>query len=298
MQTFKKSLAILVLSAGLLSAASTRGAFVITGFDARSAALGGAFVSLAQGPQSAYWNPAGLGLFKGRALTGTYGRMGDFPVFYGYLSLIQGNEGLGGGALTWEYLGAKINGDTPWNEHTLAYAWGYPVNGWLNLGLRVKGLFVDNDLETRSGAKGWGVDASVLLTPVSFLRIGITGWDLASHLSWDTGEKESLTPTYQGGASLLLLKGAYVLVAEVKGEQGDALTDLKVGNEVWLFRTLALRVGLQRKMGEEDTRNIFTAGAGFRVERDGVAYLLNYAFSNDNEVLGPIHRVSMNLEWR
>ncbi len=289
---------LLFLSAGVLMGASTRGSFVITGYDARSAALGGAFVSLAQGPQCAYWNPAGLGRFQGRALTGTYGRMGEFPVYYGFLSLIQGNEGLGGGALTWEYLGTKINGEIPWNEHTLAYAWGYPVLPWLNLGFRLKGLFVQNDLEVRSGAKGWGLDASVLLTPLSFLRLGATVWDAASRVSWDTGEKETLPFTYQGGASLFLLKGNYILVAEAKGERDEALTDLKLGNELWLFHTLALRVGLQKKMGEDDQRNIFTAGAGFRIERPGIAYVVNYAYANDREVFGPTHRITLNLEWR
>ncbi len=289
---------VLLTSAGLLMGASTRGSFVITGYDARSAALGGAFVSLAQGPQCAYWNPAGLGLFQGRALTGTYGRMGEFPVYYGFLSLIQGNEGLGGGALTWEYLGTKINGEIPWNEHTLAYAWGYPVLSWLSVGMRLKGLFVQNELDLHSGAKGWGLDASVLLTPLSFLRLGATVWDVASRVSWDTGEKEHLPFTYQGGASLFLLRGSYVLVAEAKGERDEPLTDLKVGSELWLFHTLALRVGLQRKVSTEDTRNIFTAGAGFRIERSGIAYVVNYAYANDQEVFGPVHRVTLNLEWR
>ncbi len=298
MHTFKKRVVMLLISAGILLGASSQGSFVISGFDARSAALGGAFVSFASGPQSAYWNPAGLGMFKGRAFTGTYGRVGDFPVFYGFFSLVQGNEGLGGGALTWEYLGTKINGETAWNEHTLAYAWGYPVLSWLSVGLRLKGLFVHNDLELRSDAKGWGVDASLLLTPISFLRIGATLWDAASRLSWATGEKESLVPTYQAGASLILLDGAYVFIAEAKGEQGDALTDVKLGNELWLFKMLALRLGLQRKMGEEDTRNIWSAGAGFRVERGAVAYVLNYAYVNDKEVLGQTHKISFNLEWR
>ncbi len=298
MKAMKQIFAILLVAGTGLQAASTRGAFAVQGFDARAAALGGAFVALADGPQTAYWNPAGLGLFKGRALTGTYGRLGEFPVFYGFVSLIQGNEGLGGGALSWEYVGTKINDEIPWNEHTLAYAWGYPVTSWLGLGFRFKGLFVHNELDLRSGAKGWGLDASVLLAPLPFLHVGATVWDLTSRLSWDTGNRETLPPTYQGGIALLLFDKAYILVAEVKGERGDPLTDVKVGNELWLFHTLALRVGLQSKRGADDARNIFTAGAGFRIQRPGIAYVLDYAYANDRDVFGATHKISLNLEWR
>lgn len=276
-----------------------KGSFATLGYTPRALAMGGAFVGIAEGSGTSYWNPAGLSYYHDRGLFVMYGKYGDFPIYSGYLAILQGNRGLGGGAITWEYTGSRPYDRYRMSENTITYSWGNYIAPVISFGFRAKLLLVSSNFESIIGnARGWGVDIGLHTKPISWFSWGLTVWDLISRLKWDTQRTEKLPLTYQTGVAFYYFKHRLILASDLKGEAKETFTDWRLGAELWLGRALALRIGYDMKLGQGYEPGILTAGAGFSIKSKGVRYALDYAFLNQSGVLGAIHRLSLNLQWR
>ncbi len=297
----KKFICILMILGPVSLQGARRGAFASLGYDAQALGMGGAFVSVAQTPGASYWNPAGLAWFQKRAITGMFGRLGPFPVFSGYLAVLEGNQGLGGGALTWEYRGIKMyDGEVSMAENAFSYSWGNFMAPNLAVGFRAKALWVSSTFETIDGhAKGFGLDLSALFQPFPNLRLGAMIWDLFSRLKWATGRTEAIPFIYQAGGSFSLLQDQLIVAVEARGEPEDYLTEVRLGTQACVLNLLALRLGYMAKLGNPgtDEADVLTAGVGFLIHRGPAQYNLDYAFLNMSGVLGAMHRISFNILW-
>jgi len=297
----KRFICILMILGPVSLQGARRSSFATLGYDAQAMGMGGAFVSVATPPGASYWNPAGLAWFQNRGISGMFGRLGSFPVYSGYLAVLEGNQGLGGGALTWEYRGIKMyDGDVSMAENTFSYAWGNFVAPNLAFGFRAKVLWVSSTFEALDGhAKGYGLDLSALFQPLPNLRFGAMIWDFFTRLKWATGRTEALPFLYQAGGSASLLKDQVLVALEARGEPEDYLTEVRFGAQAQVRNLLALRLGYIAKLGDPgvDEEDLFTAGVGFYIHRAPVQYTLDYAILTTSGILGTLHRISFNILW-
>lgn len=147
---------------------------------------------------------------------------------------------------------------------------------------------------------GIGSDIGVLYTPSPSLGVGLRIADATTtQISWDTGRRESVTPSVRLGAMWMhavpQLDGVLTAAADAnmtfEGTTGNtqatiagAATDFYLGAEYWYKRALAVRLG--------NAAGQMSAGAGVRWNRVG----LDYAFVGHQD-LDTTHRVSAELQF-
>ncbi len=177
----------------------------------------------------------------------------------------------------------------------LSYA--RPLSAKLAIGVNAK-LIRQQVLDYSSF--GVGSDIGVMYTPSRAFGVGLRIADATTtQISWDTGRRESVTPSARLGAmwmhALPQFDGVLTLAADAnmtfEGTTGNtqaniagAATDFYLGAEYWYKRALAVRVG--------DAAGRVSAGAGVRWNTVG----LDYAFVG-HEDLGTTHRVSAQLRF-
>lgn len=147
---------------------------------------------------------------------------------------------------------------------------------------------------------GIGADLAAIYFPRPDLSLGVRLADITTtQISWDTGRRESVSPTALVGAQFTrqmpALRGAITAGVNVdlgfdgagsasQFSSGALGGDFAAGVEYWFQRAVALRAGA-------DAGNL-TAGAGLRVSRFGV----DYAFVSHDE-LDDSHRISGSVTF-
>lgn len=206
-------------------------------------ALGGAYVALAEGPTTGYWNPAGLTLLQNLAVEGMYTNWLGAGIHYQHLGLAgyppMGETRpilrLGETALTFALNRLSVMvPDIPWIEeggaagtftawsHLFLLSVGWPLSETLALGLTLK-VYHDRILEGAS--LGVGFDLGLFWetwVAIRKLRVGLVTTDVgSSRIQWygTTGESVNYVAwLLRAGASLLLWEERLVLA--VPGECG------------------------------------------------------------------------------
>ncbi len=151
-----------------------------------------------------------------------------------------------------------------------------------------------------SSSFGIGSDIGLMFTPSRSFGVGLRVSDATSTLiSWDTGQRESVTPSARLGVMwmkpLARFDGVLTVAADAnmtfEGKTGDtqatiagAATDFYVGAEYWYKRALAVRLG--------DAAGQLAAGAGLRWNKIG----LDYAFVGHQD-LDTTHRISAQYQF-
>ncbi|KPJ53900.1 hypothetical protein AMJ39_02595 [candidate division TA06 bacterium DG_24] len=183
------------------------------------------------------------------------------------------------------------------NEIAVYLSYGRGMSSSLYLGGSVKilGKFL-----YENSAVGIGADVGALYRPRSWLTVGAVLQDMTtSPLVWNTGTRETITPTLRAGLSSRHLverfEGDLTLAAgtDVRFEEqslgstlssGGVSLDLHVGAEYRYRDMVGVRLGADRGR--------LTAGAGFSVRM----FLADYAFLA-HEDLGNSHRVSLGVQF-
>lgn len=177
----------------------------------------------------------------------------------------------------------------------LSYA--KPLSAKLALGVNAK-LVRQQVLD--SSSFGIGSDIGLMYTPSRAFGVGLKISDATTTvISWDTGQRESVTPSARLGAMWMhavpRFDGVLTLAADAnmtfEGTTGDtqamlggAATDFYVGGEYWHKHVVAIRLG--------DAAGQLSAGAGVRWNKLG----LDYAFVGHQD-LDTTHRVSAQLQF-
>lgn len=147
---------------------------------------------------------------------------------------------------------------------------------------------------------GIGSDIGLMYTPSKSFGVGLRIADATTtQISWDTGRRESVTPSARLGVmwmrALPRFEGSLTLAADAnmtfEGKTGNtqatiagAATDFYLGAEYWYKRALAVRLG--------DAAGQVSAGAGVRWNKLG----LDYAFVGHRD-LDTTQRVSAQLQF-
>lgn len=257
---------------------------------ARSLGLGGAYVATANDPLGVLWNPAGLSSMDQNELRFENARLFEETSINAAGFAVPGSRwpslcvamvslGSGGFERTNEMngsLGTFREGQTAW-----ILGASKALSPRLAIGANAK--LVQQTLESYSGG-GFGVDAGALLQAGPRVRLGLAVQNLGGPSIALRDVAESWPTAVRGGASLSVLDGRGMLVAEATHAEGLG-TRLHGGAEYWIQSGLALRMGWDAEGG----------GSGGFSYRFHPQYQLDYAAAG--HALGLTQRVGLSLRF-
>ena len=277
---------------------------------ARASALGGAFASLAQGVEAAFWNPAGLEGVKGVQITGTHTeylqtlRLDHFAVagrsFGGGLSAslralysepIEERDDIG-----------NLTSRGSFGYHNLEFALGYgrSVSPGLSVGCTVQALR-ERMAEVSANALAAGFGAVWAPARVSGLRLGLSAHNLgkAAHYDLDgvQGAPMELPAAVQAGGSWQgpLTHGAVLRTALegrfTRDRNGIGMVGVEVATTGGAngAGAASLRGGLR----VNDDASRYSMGVGYAL----AGLRVDYAFVPMRFDLGDTHRIAFTAQF-
>ena len=284
------------------------GDFMELGVGARSLGMGGAYSAICMGPDSIYYNPAGLskiaryagelmhaynfkGLTKLDTITGGFkmGNIGSLGFGLQRLGIddikITGYDENGR-----PYIKETIN----WADNCVYFSYGRSLFNVINLGATFKYI--------RQGggdwhSNGYGLDLGIQMVLPANLRFGINAQNIIGSVKWSTGVRDDLTMNLKVGGGYFIpvdaVSGGMLLAVDSDirfagyGESaqihsGDFSMDMHYGGEFNIADILFIRGGAYRAD--------FACGAGIRLKM----FAVDYAFITHTE-LGGSHRISVGF---
>lgn len=308
MKPFRAAAACAVLVVLCARSALCSSAFLEIPAGARASALGGAFASLAQGVEAAFWNPAGLEGVKGVQLTGTHSeylqtlRLEQFAV---------AGRSFGGGlaaslrALYSEPIEKRddvgnVTGSFGYHDLEFALAYGRAVAPGVSLGGTVQALRERlDDAAATTCAAGFG--AVWAPARVSGLRLGLSAHNLgkAARYAIDgvPGAPMPLPAAVQTGGSWQrsFARGAVLRTALegrfTRGRNGIGMVGVEVATAGGAngAGAAALRGGLR----VNDDASSYSLGVGYAL----AGLRLDYAFVPMRFDLGDTHRIAFTAQF-
>jgi len=257
------------------------GSYLRLGVGARAQALGGAFSAVADDPQAAFWNPAGLVQFSG---INVYTQMAFFSYerkhsYFGYTHAVQEDLSL---ALSWlsysggddleRRIGPSLEplGYFSDRENCYMLSAGYQLRPQLSAGLT--GKVLSHHLDEQFGW-GFGFDLGLLYSYRGY-RAALVLRDLGSRINWRNAYQEELPLTSCLGGSVKIVRGLLV-AGEMSWTRGQPVRP-HLGLEYELAKELALQCGYDR--------DEFSVGATVRGYTDWADYHFGYVLGNERMV--------------
>jgi len=287
----------LVLAGTALAAAggtgTTAGVFLKLHGGVRAAAMGEAFVAVADDPSALHWNPAGMGQIKSAEFSSTYSSWFDGasftsltlvrPFYLGHSGGIMFNN-LDAGAIeetTLSQPGGTGRTFSPFAlTTTLAYC--HRLNTVLSLGF--SGKYLREDIDD-SSMRGYAFDLGALFRLSKKLSFGFT----VKNIGTFHGIDNALPLSYRAGISLrptdaLLLAGDLDL-------PNDNRSTFHLGAEYGFNELFCGRIGYNTRAEDNAGGNL---GLGTGIRREGMKF--DYAYLPFGD-LGDTHRISFGLSF-
>lgn len=298
------------------------GAFVDIGFGARPAALGNAFVGLANDVNCIVWNPAGISSIKKMQTAFTYTKLLGL-VDYNYLafSMPMKNDQGAGAALI-------VSGDAALREYTLnlGYSRKFLLDSlFIGFGFKLRyASFGNNSLnssdyllfepdeisdgilnQVKGSAFGFGFDFGVLYHLNEKIKVGLMFRDIYSPLFWNSkvdnpdkkakGKYSELIPFEPTiGTAFKVAEQITVVTDYTSVVRKDVSDKLRAGMEISMFKILSLRGGVQYFLNnEKDEKYSIGLGMNFGAGKER-RIRLDYTFMM--EELANSQRISIGLE--
>jgi len=277
-------------------------AFLAIPAGARASGLGGAFVSMGEGVESAFWNPAGLAAVQRIQITGSHDesiqhlRNDQFSVAGRWLG-----GGLAGSvrALYSEPIEARdelgnVTGTFGGDDLDFALAYGRDLVAGLRAGVSAH-VVRERLAELSTGTYAFGAGATWEPVGLPALRLGLALDHLGPNAHYTfadgAGRPLALPSAVQAGASYRwgLAAGMHLAAAlETRVSRGRP-TVAAIGGELTHPTGAALRLGLRL----HDDASIFSIGAGYTL----APLRLDYAFVPYRLDLGDTHRFSFTARF-
>lgn len=276
-------------------------AFLEVPAGAQASAMGGAYATVGEGVEAAFWNPAGLAAVRGIQLTASH---------YEFLEQLRhaqfGVAGrlLGGGAAATlravysepiaerDELGNQIG---TFGSHDIELALGY--GGRLGDRLRVGGTAaIVRERIADFAATTWSLGGGATWSPVSRpeLRLGLSAHNLGPSAAYTfdgvRGQPVALPAAVQAGASYGLEAAGLGVRGALEGRFTRGRSGiLMLGGELTHGSGAALRMGFRAN----DDATSFSLGAGYTLP----ALHLDYAWVPYRLDLGDTHRFSLSAQF-
>jgi hypothetical protein len=284
------------------------GPFLNLGFGARSLAMGGAFVAVADDATGGFYNPAGLTQITMRTFGAFYRKM-TLDRRLTYVTYGQPIRDEASISLAWVNAGVSDvmgrDGDGNLTEEISNYQnavqlfLGRKIFEQLSVGITIG--YIQYNL-ANINAYGVGFGASVMGRPVPELRLGAALENVGMKYSWTSGEywksvdsdilgssvEEEFPINIRLGASYLLLQDRLLLSSEIdKREKQKA--KLHLGVEGWALKNVAGRMGYDQ--------GSITFGVGLRQQIQSYILGFDYAFVGSRVGDDADHLISLQFEF-
>lgn len=299
-----------IASVSLVAQTTSLYRFLRNDASARSAALGGAFVSIPEDPTAVFYNPASVATLEESTIAATYLKHA-LDINSGFVSYNNTLEGIGDNGhfsvgVNYVNYGSFDRADR--NGTILGTFGGYDLAAmaayanWLdsNLYYGVAVNLIVNGLESHSSS-AVALDAGILYCmPESRTNVGLSVLHAGTQISTIGSESEDLPLDIRIGINHrlrglpLLLSLSLNRLADETDSFVDKLENFSLGGELYLSSVLRARVGYdnQRRAGlaPESQKKLagLSAGIGIVVKNINV----DYAMSSFGTV-GTLHRVSI-----
>ena len=222
------------------------GEFLDTGSGARSLSMGKALAASAQGAESLYWNPAGLGFPFAAKAAASYVQLFDGGNLseLSYAQSLAVPVGFGADVLHFGLpdipqrdSSNNLLGNT--NDSRTAFLLGAGFEPWENVAVGVAGKHLSQSLAGES-ASATDVDAGIAAR-LGLFRLGFQYQNLMGSKLTRDGGQDTLPRTWRAGAAVQILSGLLV-EADAVGPQGGSLTP-RAGAEFLPLPWAAIRAG-------------------------------------------------------
>ena len=258
---------------------------------ARPAALGEAFVALADDGYAAYWNPAGLPFLHSQELNSTRADLFGTGLQSTYLSYAIPFTDRFATGIDWLHSGFGDD-ELKFAQNRLAFSSGFRFADWFSLGANAKWFSLNTGLEGlgnpagfSSTGSGWGFDLGLLVDPSPGFRIGIVAQDLfGTRIRYDNGVQRKIYPRELRFGAVYKVRRKLLLSSGV-----DQAAHL--GAEYQLYPALTLRGGLERDLDNAPGLG-YALGLGLRHR----FLALDYAYTQSPQ-LGDTQRFSLGLAF-
>jgi len=283
--------------AAVNSVAGLAGPLDNNGGGARAMAMGSAFVGVADDSSALLWNPAGLAglgsaelaLHHNSWLAGIVQETAVVAVpFKGLGTLgLSGNYVDYGNLAGYDESGAQVS-DYSANRYGLGLGWGMQLLKGLSAGVTVKGT---RQTVADASYANVALDLGGLWEPLPRLRLGAAYINLGTPVA---GFSPSSALRLGGSYGLGLGQSDQLLLAAAGSFEPKGVSRLQVGAENVILDLLALRLGYQGVLAENDIQgmNGLTAGIGVMVK----GFSLDYAYLPFGD-LGAAHRLSLGYRF-
>ena len=282
---------------------STSGEFLNIGVNARAEAMSGSFISVVDGPEAVYYNPAALVLVEGTALAASYtswfaGLNHQFAV----VSHSMGNVGVVALSLTAMQTDEMIvrtplqpdgTGETFYaGSYRLGLSYARALTNNVYVGL--SGNYIRIQLYTDFIEEGFSGDIAVMYnTGVRNFRFGLHIANFGSEIKF-VNESYPLPTSFSFGVSANLFEGEdyAVLVSAAAKKPNDAGPQPVIGAEYGYQKRFFLRGGYTF----DDIVKTFSFGAGLNIPMGSYKLTADYSY-NDFSALGGAQRVTLGFKF-
>ena len=287
------------------SAGTAAASFLNIGVGARTEALGGAFIGLANDYNAIIYNPSGLAFMEKGSVAFTHlNWIADTNI--NMASVVYGMEGIGVFGLVWENLnygeiqgmdatGTETNKFTP-TDSFFGLSYGRKINDDFSVGLTLK--YIMSIIDTYN-ANAFGFDLGGLYKMTVAERplgIGLSVRNVGSKMTYVT-EGDPI-PMYFGlGASygVLVSDTNNIMALFDMGKASDTDFRFNVGVEYSFKDYLNIRLGY--KAGGYDVEGFAGGlGAGYTLS-NGMRLQLDYSYGSTITEFKDIHRISFSFSF-
>jgi len=295
------------------------GEFLSAGVGSRALGMGGAFTAVANDVTAGYWNPAGLVDSHGLQFQFMHAKQFMSSIQYDYLGAsksIDENSSLGLSLIRWgvndikdsrsALVGNLISEGLDYSKISsfnvadyvfyVSYAHRYTED--LSVGANIKVIYRDFASESAMGI-GFDVGLKYRLLPNLFL--GLMARDITTTMmAWSTSEKEFVTPSLRPGISyrfdlesidLYLQPSAdLALLFESRDQSAQVGIGILSLDSFWGFEA-GFKDICYLRLGYDDLSR-FNGGLGVSINK----FAVDYSYTNFDDVLGNVHRISFHLK--
>lgn len=289
---------LLLLASFLYAGAGTTGGVILKeSLGARSLAMGDAFTGVASGPETIFWNPAGLATMEKREVSAMYFKeiedMGLMSLQYAHPFAEYGTAGIAiesfsAGDMELNYLDGTSKSVKAQQDFILNLAYGRTVAESFSAGVNLK--YLNSTLAEAKSASTMTLDLGCLyqLPQITGLSFGLALQNIGGSMKY-IEEKDPLAFTVRLGASYAKeLQNNIFTISGDLNKPKELSARFNLGAEYLYNQMMAIRAGY--KFGYDV--DSFTAGFGVMIRR----YSLDYAFAPKGD-LGDNHRISVGIRF-
>ena len=278
-------------------AGTTGGVILKESLGARSLAMGDAFTGVASGPETIFWNPAGLATMEKPEVSAMYFKeiadMGLMSIQYaqplaGYGTAGIAIESFSAGDMDLNYLDGTSKTVNAQQDFVLNLAYGQKLVENFSAGANLK--YLNSTLAEAESASTVAVDLGCLyqLSSVEGLSVGLNVQNIGGGMKY-IEEEDPLPLTIRVGAAFQkALENNTLTIAGDLNKPQELSARFNMGAEYVYNQVMAIRAGY--KFGYDV--DSFTAGFGVKIKR----YSLDYAFAPKGD-LGDNHRLSLGIRF-